>query len=493
MRRNIEVIEQIRVRKFAETFFILISFIGLFFGGSFLSLVQIIVNIVSNFKIKVNSLNKKDFLKKSQFLDLISNSTTVHCIKYVSEKFVLNDLKRLFWMIVISLGIVCCVFYSILELHEFYSSKKIIRLEEIHQLPKIDICFLNNPINSLPDETIHRREVISVAVKLTTYTYNFDYSTNISTNLNERIRYFFKNYSDYIKTLKESNLSIFDSISEIRYSKEMEKFFETDNYFLTNSINNVTNKNLKSFIFQKGYFYGEFVEYQICNSIDLPALIKKNPFTSLTSNIFDLKFSRFYHKSHIFIENILLKPKDIKFGSEFGGLYMNIKSFISSYDYKYLCTEEKKCIYGQQMLKNHTEFELFYCNSNFKDIIHKVFNCTPFISNNSKFPECSFLMIPLLSSIFSNYKQILFKCERVEENGDLIEFDETPLGNNFKNRIIIDFNDAKVYKQYAVQNYDLLTLTINVSNFLSLFIGFSYLTLFEFSFIFLTLCCRKKV
>ena len=126
------------------------------------------------------------------------------------------------------------------------------------------------------------------------------------------------------------------------------------------------------------------MEYQICNSIDLPALIKKNPFTSLTSNIFDLKFSRFYHKSHIFIENILLKPKDIKFGSEFGGLYMNIKSFISSYDYKYLCTEEKKCIYGQQMLKNHTEFELFYCNSNFKDIIHKVFNCTPFISNNSK-------------------------------------------------------------------------------------------------------------
>jgi hypothetical protein len=494
MHRSIEIIEQIQIRKFEQTFFILISFIGLFFGGSFLSLVQIIINIISSIKIKFN----KKFIRHSRFLDLVSNSTTVHCIKYVSGKVVMNDLKRLFWIMVISLAVVCCFFYSIIELYKFYSSNQEVKLEEVHQSPKIDICFPNNPINSLPDETKHRKDVFSISTKLTLYSYEFDYSAN-SSNLKDRIKYFHKNYSDYIQVIKQSYSNVFDSISEIRYSKEMENFLKRENFILTNSINNVTtNKNYKAFIQQPGYFFTHYMEYQICNSIDLQLLlndykIKKNPFTSLTTNILEYKSDRVYHRTRIYIENIFLEPKDPKFGSEFGGLYMNLNSFIANYDYKYFCKDEKKCINGKLMLKNYSEFELFYCNTEFKDIIHDIFNCTPFISNNPRFPECSFLMIPLLSSIFSNYKKMLLKCEIIEENRDLIEFDETSLGINFRNRIFMDFNNARVYKQYVTESYDLLTLVINMSNFLSLFIGFSYLTIFEFFFIFVALCFRKRI
>ena len=497
MGKSVKIIEQIQVRKFEETLFILISFIGLFYGGSLLSLVQIIVNLFSSIKLK----NSKKFMKKLHLFDLLSNSTTLHCIKYISEKVAFNDFERLFWIIAIFLALISCFLYSIIEFFKFKNSTENIKLEEFSidsvKLPKVDICFENNPLNSLPNETNNRRAILAIASSLTFFAHQLDYSVEKENfNLKMKIERLFKNYTSHINFLKKGYEEDWKNIMETKYSNEMEKFLNLDLFNISLSKGyHQTNRNFTQFIHQTGFIYDEaFMVFQVCSSVNLSILlkgIKKNPFTNLESNTIEVDFGRFYPRSQIYIENVLLKPKDLKLGSLLGGLYMNIKSFIKNFNYKYFCEDKNKCIYDKKMLNNFTDFELFYCNNQLKDIVYKTFNCTPFISNNSSLPECSFLMIPLLNFIFSNFKQTLFKCERVEEKTP-IQFDETSLGEKWSNRIIVDFNDVTMYKQYVAEGYELLKLVINTSNFFSLFIGFSYLTVCEVLFIIITNCKSQR-
>lgn len=150
---SIEFIEQIPIYSLTNTILIIISFFGLFFGGSLLALMQIFSNIfkitfksqqilIYKFDMRARKFLDWSYVKKFlTFVNTISHSTTIHCASYIASSS--GFLKRILWLIFISLVVVLAILYSISEIKFYLNSGEKINLINIISNDYEEIEFAN--------------------------------------------------------------------------------------------------------------------------------------------------------------------------------------------------------------------------------------------------------------------------------------------------------------------------------------------------------------
>ena len=148
LHKTIKTKEQIETHTLYDTFIISISFFGLFFGCSLLTLIQIPYNI-SIFKTRKSPsiiINKKQE-RNSKIIDFfhkLSQFKSINCSKYFSAvNSNYEKIKTYFWFVTLLLSFIFSLFLSVQEIIVYSNSKEIFLLSESKDnfhLPKIDFC-----------------------------------------------------------------------------------------------------------------------------------------------------------------------------------------------------------------------------------------------------------------------------------------------------------------------------------------------------------------
>ena len=136
------------------------------------------------------------------------------------------------------------------------------------------------------------------------------------------------------------------------------------------------------------------------------------------------------------------------------------------------------------MFLNYKQYQLFLCNYEFMKSFYKIFNCTPFLTNDDTIiPECAFIYIPLIKDIFEKLKNFTFKCNFIDNGLKPMDIKRT-VTSEYWEGWAFDLNSVKVYRDVSIQEYELIKFIVNISNLWNITIGCSFLTLIEFLFLF---------
>lgn len=513
---NVQQVEQIPLLTIDQTVIVLVSFFSLFFGGSVLAIFDIISNIIPNIYLIEILSNKVRYKLKavSKILDLFSNLTTIHCIKYVSSK--VANIKRFLWLLILISAFVSCIIYSVNEITNYIASNQINLKKEINKdfditLPQIDYCqtkYLENN-NIFMD---YRLNEIGKRIKIFVDSYEKPcFLDNPTCLLHNYISNYYNNYKELLNSMKINDTNLWNNILSAKISNELIKKDPLKSIKVTNNLDADVNNDRYQiqdenvYLHHLGALYkNKGFQVSMCKRMNWSLfyknstqLIEINPFIKLRKNQIAFEFKKIDNLEIYFEKYGLFNFADY-FGEEYGAsYYLTINNYINNFD---ACKDDKKCISSKQTLLNYTQHHLFFCNHNFQQIFYRIFNCTPFYSNkisneSEKLKECSAVYLPIIQDIFKKFKNRVYNCKKAK---DLLETHRSinVIADSFFNTyidLIIDLNDVKVYQQKTINEYDLFKLISNISNFFNIAIGFSFLTLIEIIILVFTAFIHQKI
>lgn len=504
---SIEIIEQVQINSLLNTIYIIISFFGLFFGASSLAIFQIFVNFLllpRKIHSCFNELNSffcitwlgKCIEKLNFILNTISHSTTIHCARYISSSSNVKYMKRILWLVIITIALLFTIFLSFNELKAYLNEKKTTNLKQIPtdynykvRLPDLDIC----KSGSIKYRQIYYAfDELKLVKNLNDFILNNRHDFlcvsehNKSCSLKSYIQQYYSEYDEIIKNEKIKNQS---SIIDVKLSDILKKQF--NEFFGSISISNEINfkqegiikliDNHSIYLHYTGFIYKSEYEIDICIRFDWKLInqntsdfgyMQINPFIKLSKSQYKINskdFDVYFEKSIIFKMNqysnaFYLKPhKYIRKNIELNKL--------------------NSAITKTKSLMHYNEYQLFLCNNDFKSAFYQVFNCTPFNAEYDGLIECPAIYMLLINDIIRKVRNHVFNCEIIN---NLVYVDTSKIAANsiLESGIIIDLNDLDVYEEDIINDYDVIKLIVNISNFWNIFIGCSFVTLFEIMFLF---------
>lgn len=509
--------EQIAIITLYDTVMIIISYISLFLGGSCLALIQIPFNIasISVFKAKNSTKLTKSYFKNNFTIELLSKLSTIHCIKYINMSE--TKLSRIiFWSLALFSTLITIFIYSSIEIKNFFIiENEIYHMKELKfhkfKLPKIDICETRDMGRTFDvlksfnlNKILKNREVFIkqfINEPLPYHGYNFSIKHYIFENFNK--------YNTIMEQIKSENKSLFDNIMKIRFSESDINYFPTlENIKLSNQMPWLNNG--KILIHSNTYNYHTGMLYQMvrnyyskfsmlvdkCTTLNITSLyndsfhfMEFNPFIKLDSNQITIHYNRYLFDTplsahtDIYIDNTRI---DFYLPDSYSYFYLQLNKYIHHEIYNDKCKSDKNCISAQKTLYNYSDYQLFFCNNEFRDSFYDVFNCTPFYNHSNAYElsliECPAIYIPLINELFLKFRKNIFNCN--------IDFDKFPYQfsteqtfySNINNGIILDFNNLRLFDN-SLQTYSVLKLIINLSNFYNITIGFSFITIIEIGYL----------
>jgi hypothetical protein len=199
--------------------------------------------------------------------------------------------------------------------------------------------------------------------------------------------------------------------------------------------------------------------------------------------------------SNIYYENSILVQ------SEYSNIILKIKSFTFNKNYKRECKEHSsKCVSNFPVLEELTDYQLFLCNSQFQELIYKIFNCTPFYSSlkNKHMNECPVKITLLIYETLIKFEKDLFNCE-FSIGKSPIEFLQTHHSKPYFNHVNdyftgIDFRDVKLFEEKIKKNGpNSFELVVNIANIFGLCAGLSIFTIYESVHILMSCKIKNKI
>ena len=511
--------EQVKIRTLYDTFMVIISFFGLFFGCSLLNLIQIPYNF-SKIKNKKSATvsNEKKFKKElinsklSLVFQYLAKLKSVNCSKYLSTKYQdYEGFKIYFWFITILLAVILGLFLSFNEVINNSNSKEIFLLTDSDEdklnlwFPKIDFCIEKNHQNILENYILFERF-------LTTRYYVQDYSDNLNVNVSSNVI----SLIQLLYTNEETKFIFLDGVQDelknIKLSDIYNKEADSLNFKLMNTIpsfgskitNSYSSNNLSVGTFQTSLLFSDYyIEIIQCKTVNWSLFNRSenfrtnnNPFIKLSRNQVSFSKNEFALDELIYFEKYRLLRSDSNIA--------NIKSIIVNNDHKRECKGDKaQCVNKFPSIEELTEYQLFLCNSNFQRLTYETFNCTPFYSsiNNNHLNECPFSITLLIYEVMVEFKKDLFNCEYSKIKFPIRFNIESHFSNDasshsgFKDQFTgVDFNGMKVYEKSLKSNGpSSFELIVNIANILGLCFGFSVFAIYELVYILSSFKTPNKV
>lgn len=520
---SIEIIQQVSIDSLTNTLYIIISYFGLFFGGSLLAIIQIFSNsLIDPIKLSnqpcfdsINSMLTRILSSKFFFITgIIEKSTTIHCINYISSSNP-NKLKRFLWILLITAIFLVTIYFSLFELntylnHRLLANLNLINLNKTIRLPKIDAC------TKWDDENLKKLDESGLLNDLKRFILAYksnicdDYLlTSKNCSLKLYIQEYFKNYHEIINKKRFNNQSLSfvdDKISAIKLSSY---FKEQSSEKLLNSIkisNEITfkddltrlSKNHSTYLHYTGLIYTSELGLDICTTLDWKLIYQNsfdfdymqiNPFMKSLKSQYTIR-PRTTQYRDLYFENKLLTF----FNNPFS-VYLKFHRNIHHKNIE--LNKLDNSITKTKSLMPYNEYKLFFCNKNLRNIFYEVFNCTPFYiekreSKHDVLSECPVIYMPLIVDLFKRVKSQMFNCEIIN-NLDTFDVSEIIIDPIVGNTMQIDLNDIDIYEEDLIKEYSTIKLIINISNFWNVFMGCSFISLIEIIYLFYVYIFKIKI
>ena len=485
--------KQVSITPLSNILVIILSYFGLFFGGSFLSLIQILFNIFTRafIKRKYNNNRRRNF-KTSYYKRIVSNVianlSTFHGINYISVD---NSKKTFFWLIAI-LSVVCLnIWYSFSEIQLFLGQTTTTRTREIYMSnsPIIHWCKLRS--NFTEDAMKTNNPLLNHFLSTSAlYLKNSDLhclnSFNFNCSWNDHIRSVHLAYNQMIQLLKK-NETEFKDTEKLKWSDIIKEDIQ-NGYGKSNF--EVEFNGVRKTHFPIEFFPNDLISVKMCSVINL------NSFTNTTEKSINRKSKSLFGTSNYILK---IHPNKEAIEDKFFLYYNNLLlenahignqlTEIIKEVYRYY--NDIKCIDNKNLV-NHNLENLFFCNPQLKTLFLEVFKCTPFYSSASfdnsinTYDECSILMMPFIKHLFQIFtnSKLYNKCVLCVNVNETETYSHIYLwtGNN-ENVVNIDFNNIRTFEHLDTLDLETIQFINNIANFFNITIGTSFLTIIELFFL----------